>query len=443
MSPYLRRSLLRAGVVLGGSGVVGVAVGQPTLLLLLGALACLGWQWLHLYWLDRWLQSRLKTEPPQAFDVFWRNAYRVFLNLQRQGRKRKRKLSRTLRNFQTGVGAIPDAIVLLDRNDQVLWLNPAAQRLLGLDPQRDRGLPIINLLRQPAFVAYMTRRPQQGSVLFVSPVEPEIELRARLLPYAKRQRLLWVSDVSQAQRLERMRRDFVANASHELRTPLTVISGYLEALLDGVEDDSVWRGPLRSMQQQSERMMTIVRDLLLLSRLEDPEETPRHEPVDVPALLTGIVRDARTLSGERDHHIALQAEPALWLNGNAGELHSAFANLVFNAVQHTPAGSTVTIAWLRDAEAIRLIVEDDGDGIPSQHLPRLSERFYRVDKSRQRARGGTGLGLAIVKHVLNRHGGRLRIASEVGRGSRFECVFPLVARATPPAPKLIESRAGG
>ena len=442
MSPHLRHSLLRSGALLIGCGLIGVLIGYPALALLLGALLCLGWQWLHLYWLDRWLQSRLKTEPPQALDAFWRNAYRVFLNQQRRGRKRKRKLSRTLRNFQTGAGAIPDAIVLLGRNDRVLWFNPAAQRLLGLDPRRDQGLAITSLVRHPAFVAYMTRRSQQDSVLLVSPVEPEIELRARLLPYTKRQRLLWVSDVSQTQRLERMRRDFVANASHELRTPLTVISGYLEALLDGIDDDSAWRPPLRSMQQQSERMMTIIRDLLLLSRLEDPDEALRPEPVNVPSLLTRIVRDARVLSGERGHRIELQAEPALWLNGMGGELHSAFANLVFNGVQHTPPGSLVTVSWFRDAGAIHLVVEDNGDGIPAHHLPRLSERFYRVDKSRQRERGGTGLGLAIVKHVVHRHGGRLRIASEVGKGSRFECEFPLAGRAAPPPPQLIETGAG-
>lgn len=442
MSPHLRRSLLRSSALLAGSGLIGVSIGQPTLALLLGALACLVWQWLHLYWLDGWLRNGLKTPPPRALDSFWQGVYRQFVRLRLRGRKRKRQLSRTLRNFQQGVSAIPDAIVVLNAADQVVWCNRAAQRMLGLDPVKDRGLALISLIRHPDFVAYFNCRPPDRTVLFSAPTDPEVTLQARLLPYTRKQQLLWVSDVSRAQQLEQMRRDFVANASHELRTPLTVISGYLEALLDGIADDDPWRPPLRSMQQQSERMMTIVRDLLLLSRLENPGEAPRHEPVDVPALLTAIVRDARALSGERGHCIELQAEPALWLDGTASELHSAFANLVFNAVKHTPAGSVVTVAWFRDAEAIRLTVEDNGDGIPAHHLPRLSERFYRVDKSRQRERGGTGLGLAIVKHVLHRHGARLRITSEVGRGSCFECEFPLAARAAPPAPKLIESRAG-
>jgi two-component system, OmpR family, phosphate regulon sensor histidine kinase PhoR len=442
VSPDLRRSLLRSGALLIGCGLIGWLIGYPIVALLLGSLLCLGWQWLHLYRLDGWLRQDLKAPPPRALDGFWREVFQQFLRLRLRGRKRKRKLSRTLHNFQQGASAIPDAIVVLNSADQVVWCNQAAQRMLGLDPVKDRGLALVSLIRHPDFVAYFNRRPPDQTVLFSSPMDPDVKLQARLLPYTRKQQLLWVSDVSRAQRLEQMRRDFVANASHELRTPLTVISGYLEALQDSLgPDQSNLRQVLGSMRQQSERMMSIIRDLLLLSRLENADEPIRRVPVDVPSLLRKIAEDARSLSSEREHDIELEVEPALWIAGVEQELHSAIANLVFNAVQHTPPGSRIRLRWYRDDEGVHLDVEDDGDGIPAHHLPRLSERFYRVDRSRQQREGGrgTGLGLAIVKHVLQRHDGRLRIASEVGIGSCFSCDFPLSARVAPPHPRLLDS----
>lgn len=443
MTRRLWRIVAGTLTVLMLAGLLGLLLGRPFLLLCLGALACLSWQFLHLYWLDRWLLSDLKAPTPQALDGFWREVYDYFLRLRQRNRRRKRKLSRTLQNFQQGVSAIPDAIVVLNKQDQVVWCNLAAQRLLGLGPMRDRGLAIASLVRHPAFIDYLGAWPERESVLFNSPVDTEIKLRARLLPYTKKQQLLWVSDVSQSQRVEQMRRDFVANASHELRTPLTVIAGYLESLQDSLDPDhAAWRQPLDTMQQQAERMMTIIRDLLLLSRLETTDELPRPAPVDVPSLLAQVADDARSLSGERDHRIELDAEPPLWLAGIEPELHSAFANLVFNAVQHTPPGSRIAIRWFRDASGIHLEVQDDGPGIPVHHLPRLSERFYRVDRARQRDGGGTGLGLAIVKHVLQRHDARLRIESEVGLGSRFVCDFPFDRRSAPPSPRLVGKKVG-
>ncbi|MDX1606492.1 MAG: phosphate regulon sensor histidine kinase PhoR [Candidatus Competibacterales bacterium] len=420
--------------------VLGLVLGRPWLLLWIATLGCLGWQLLHFYWLERWLGSDLKAPPPQALDGYWRGVYYRILRLRRRSRKRKRKLSRTLHNFQQGVRALPDAVVVLDRGDhRVSWCNPAAERLLELDPQRDRGLLITSLVRHPDFIAYLDRPDEQG-VRFAAPAGPDQRLRARLLPYTKKQDLLWVSDVSQSHRLEQVRRDFVANASHELRTPLTVISGYLETLQGSLEvERSPWHPPLTSMRQQVERMLAIVRDLLLLSRLESPDEPLRRLPVAVPALLEEIVADARSLSGERDHEIVLEADPVLWLSGAERELRSAFANLVVNAVVHTTPGTRIEVRWYRDEQGLHLAVEDEGEGIPAQHLPRLSERFYRVDRSRGRGRGGTGLGLAIVKHVLQRHGGQLRIDSIVGEGSRFICDFPSALRAAPPPPRLIDT----
>ncbi len=426
------RILRGTTLVLLGCALLGWLIEQLLLLLLLGALGCLAWQLLHLYQLERWLSDE-RQRPPRLFDLYWRDIYQHFVMLRRRNRKRKRKLSRTLHNVQQGVRNLPDAIVVLDMPGRVNWFNPAAQRLLGLDPAKDRGLTITSLLRHPDFIAYFERTGERDDVLFSPSHQPELRLRARLLPYTKKQSLLWVGDVSQAHQLEQMRRDFVANASHELRTPLTVINGYLEAMQESPgAERSTWSQPLRSMRQQAERMMGIIRDLLLLSRLESPDEPMQCKPVDVPALLAGIVKDARVLSGERDHGLELQAEQGLWLAGAARDLRSAFANLIFNAVQHTPAGTRVTIRWYRDDAGLHLAVEDRGDGIPAHHLVRLTERFYRVDKSRQRDAGhGTGLGLAIVKHVLQRHGGSLRVSSEVGTGSCFTCDFPPAARVLP------------
>jgi two-component system phosphate regulon sensor histidine kinase PhoR len=341
-----------------------------------------------------------------------------------------------LSNFQDGVDAIPDAIVVLSASDRLLWCNPAAHVLLGIDSERDRGRKVIDLIQQPDFLTYMSCWPEQETVAFDAPNDANRKLSGQLLPYTKKKRMLWVHDITQTHRVEQIRRDFVSSASHELRTPLTVIVGYLEILRDHADtQETIWEGPLNAMQQQSDRMMVILRELLLLSRLEDSDTPNRYEPVNVPHMLHSIVTDAHSLSGERKHIILLDAQTDLWLNGDENELHSAFSNLVFNAVQHTPPGTRIQLSWYNDTNGAHLSVTDNGDGIPEQHLPRLSERFYRLDKSRQRDNGsGTGLGLAIVKHVLQRHRGELHISSEIGMGSSFRCDFPLSLVAAPRQP---------
>jgi two-component system phosphate regulon sensor histidine kinase PhoR len=244
--------------------------------------------------------------------------------------------------------------------------------------------------------------------------------------------ILVFHDTTDIKRFESMRSDFVANVSHELRTPLTVITGYLETLLDS--DDVAldrWRQPLRGMQQQSSRMLHIIEDLLMLTRLESPKERSPHRPVAVPELLADIAEDALALSGEQGHRIEMNVEPQLWLMGCEKELRSAFSNLVFNAVRYTPAEGQIEIRWFADDSGLHLAVKDNGEGIAPQHLPRLTERFYRVNRDRSRGSGGTGLGLSIVKHVVNHHGGQLRIASELGVGSLFTCDFPWELRSPP------------
>lgn len=415
-------------LVFASAALLGWMVDHLILALLLAALGSLAWQLWQLYRLDRWLNGDLDTSPPKTHSVWAGIAVHV-TRLRRQSRKRKRKLSRLLLQFQQATAALPDAAVVLSEDDKVIWCNSASQSLLGLTPGRDLGLPITHLLRHPGFIAFLGHRRNGDCVEFPSPVDDPLLLSARIVPYGKKQRLLLATDISRVRRLEQMRRDFVANVSHELRTPLTVITGYLETLLDN--DEAVletWRQPLRCMQQQSSRMLHIIEDLLMLARLESQKEQSPRRPVAVPELLTDIVEDALALSGERNHQIDISADPQWWILGCEKELRSAFSNLVFNAVRYTPAGGRIGIRWFTDTAGIHLEVADNGEGIAPQHLPRLTERFYRVNRDRSRGSGGTGLGLSIVKHVVNHHGGQLRIASELGVGSAFTCDFPLELR---------------
>ena len=339
---------------------------------------------------------------------------------------------RVVRDLVVHPGAV--GALVLGEDDRMVWCNGAAQRLLGLSPTRDVGRPIVHLVRYPGFVTFLAQRRSGDSVEFPSPLDDALLLGARLVPYGRKQRLLLATDVSQLRRLEQMRRDFVANVSHELRTPLTVISGYLETLLDSESPAlEVWRQPLHRMQEQSRRMLHIIEDLLLLARLEARKEPLPRQPVNVPALLADIADDALALSGDQNHQIEVSADPALWILGCEKDLRSAFANLAFNAVRYTPAGGRIALRWFADASGAHLAVEDNGEGIAPQHIPRLTERFYRVNRDRSRGSGGTGLGLSIVKHVLNHHGGQLRISSELGVGSVFACDFPAEARAEPTA----------
>jgi len=364
--------------------------------------------------------------------LIWEGVVSRIDRLRRRNRKRKRKLGRLLEQFQQATAALPDAAVILGDDDKMVWCNEASQRLLGLVPGRDIGLPVTNLLRHPGFVAFLTRQHQGDSVEFPSPVGDGLALNARIVPYGKKRRLLLATDITRVRRLEQMRQDFIANVSHELRTPLTVVIGYLETLLDSDSPAlEAWRQPLRGMRQQAGRMLHIIEDLLMLARLEAQKDRTPGKPVAVPAMLVDIADDAIALSGDQGHRINLMAEPGLWILGCGKELRSAFSNVVFNAVRYTPAGGKIEIRWYADEGGIRLAVEDDGEGIAPQHIPRLSERFYRVNRDRSRGSGGTGLGLSIVKHVLNNHGGQLRISSELGKGSLFVCEFPAELRVEP------------
>ena len=344
--------------------------------------------------------------------------------IRRQNRKRKKRLRKVVMRFQKVAEAMPDGAIVLDADGTILWLNEASNRLLGLDRHRDVGQPVAHIIRHPMLTDALTPGSFDEPLQLTSPNRNELQLLIRMVPYGSSRRLMLVRDVTRIYNLEQMRKDFVANVSHELRSPLTVIMGYLEE----IEDDELlpinFRRPVEQMAQQASRMSGIVEDLLQLSRLEATPGAAPGEPVAVAEMLELIAKDARALS-EGAHRIVKQVDPDLSVLGDWSELYSAFSNVAFNAVQHSPAGGTIRLQWVSDESGGAVLsVTDTGAGIDAIHLPRLTERFYRVDKARSHEKGGTGLGLAIVKHVLVRHDARLEIESRSGEGSRFACRFP-------------------
>ena len=371
--------------------------------------------------LDAWSQAPFADPDltgPGTWDGIFRRLYRHEKEVAQQISERDREIELLIAANQ----ALIDGVVLLDAQDQIVFCNRTAEEQLGLCLATDRGLPVVNLVRVPEFMAYL------AAGVFATPLELTLErgqprmLAVHILPYAGARRLMQIRDVTQANRLERMRRDFVANVSHELRTPLTVLSGFLETLQEIEFSPEERARYLGLMAEQAERMGNIVQDLLTLSSIESAPP-PSSQVVDMGHMLDRLQRDAQALSGGR-HEIASESSGQGNLYGAESELLSAFANLVANAVRYTPAGGKIVLEWRVDASGAEFAVRDSGPGIAPEHISRLTERFYRVDRSRSREAGGTGLGLAIVKHALNRHQARLAIASEPGRGSRFVAIFP-------------------
>ncbi len=340
---------------------------------------------------------------------------------------RTRRIASSLRDLRNAASHLPDAVVLLDQEQQVRWFNHAAESLLGLRRPRDRGVFLQQRFAHSDLSGWLQDGAQEPLNDISAPGEPDSQINVSMLPFGRRQHLLLARDISHLNRLEQIRRDFVANVSHELRTPLTVIHGYLE-LLDP-EDVPELAPVLGEMRSQSKRMGQIVEDLLTLSRLETQHQVA-DERVPMASLLATVRKEAEALSQGR-HQITLESTAEADLLGSPKDLHSALSNLVSNAVRYTPAGGSITIRWKRTPEGAAYSVTDTGFGIPASHLARLTERFYRISSSRSRDSGGTGLGLSIVKHVLNLHQAQLRIESTPGAGSTFTCLFGS-ARLLPP-----------
>jgi two-component system phosphate regulon sensor histidine kinase PhoR len=320
------------------------------------------------------------------------------------------------------VEALPYGVALLDADNRLEWCNETASRLIGVDAEGDRGQPIVNFVRHPEFADYLGSDGLGAGVTLRAGADGENSLRLQLVVVDDDARLLLANDITTEERIAAMRRDFVANASHELRTPLTVLAGFLETIRDLKLDAQRVHDYVGLMAPQAERMARIIDDLLALSSLEHAP-APAPDRVRVRELLDGVCAQARTLSGGR-HRVALDFAGEYDLAGSDTEVASAFLNLVTNAIRYTPDRGEITLRWRADAGGATFAVEDSGIGIPAEHIPRLTERFYRVDRSRSRETGGTGLGLAIVKHALARHNATLEIRSEPGKGSSFTARFP-------------------
>jgi two-component system phosphate regulon sensor histidine kinase PhoR len=384
------------------------------------------------YRLSRWLENPDEIDPPDASGT-WGDIFYRLQKLQRRQRASRSELTSALEQFEHAAQAIPDAMVILNGNEQIDWCNPASRTYMGLDCDRDRGQFIRYLMRQAHFLEFLDAADYSRRLVCKSPINREISLSVQLVPFGEGKKLLIARDITDLERVDAMRRDFIANVSHELRTPLTVVGGFVETLADAPD---LTAGESRRyydlMLDHTRRMQRLLDDLLTLSRLESADHMLSEEMVDVPGMAQALKAEAESLSRGR-HRVVLRLESAAWLKGNLQEIRSALGNLVSNAVRYTPGGGEITLAWREQGGEGVFAVTDTGEGVAAEHIPRLTERFYRVDRSRSRETGGTGLGLAIVKHVLTRHGARLDIQSIPGKGSTFAAVFP--AARLQPAPQ--------
>jgi two-component system phosphate regulon sensor histidine kinase PhoR len=415
---------LRLLIMLLIATAIGFVAGHPTATLLLACLLYIIWEQKKLHQLLRWLRTRNDDAAPEQAGVF-ENICIEIDRLRERHKKRKKKLSRYLSQFQQATRALPDATVVMDERGRVKWANKAAQTFLGIRWPADTDERVTNLVRKPELKQFLDRLEPDATLDLMSPAVSSVHLNLRLAPYGKGLWLLVARDVTELQNANQARSDFVANVSHELRTPITVFRGYLETLEQHRDRcPPEWLPALEQMSAHAERMQAIVEELLLLSRLEQKGGVPDTEIVPVPQILLAIEQEAIRLSGASAHAFSTTVDPDLLILGNRKELYSAFSNIVFNAVAYTPPRGAIRIRWYRDPAGAHLEVQDEGIGIPAKHIPRITERFYRVDTGRARTRGGTGLGLAIVKHVLQRHKATLHVASEEGAGSTFRCDFP-------------------
>lgn len=385
---------------------------------------------------NSWLSNADTQEVPEGTGM-WEDVFSVLDKLVRQRRKDREQYSDALQQMQQATSALPEGVVILGEADRIEWCNPLAESHFGLDSDRDIGQQITYLARQPEFVQYLAKNAFTEPLVLRDTRHGDLVLSIKLIAYGSSKRLLISRDITHLERIETMRRDFVANVSHELRTPLTVVNGFVETMQDmpNLENDMARRA-LQLMGDQTSRMESLVDDLLTLSRLENEQNVLQEEQINVRELMSTLLEEGLALSNGK-HHFKLELESEAGLGGSANEIHSAFGNLVTNAIRYTPPGGDVVLRWseLPDGHMV-FSVKDSGIGIAPQHISRLTERFYRVDRSRSRETGGTGLGLAIVKHIAIRHQALLNIASEEGQGSIFSIVFPAKRK-----PLLSESKA--
>jgi two-component system phosphate regulon sensor histidine kinase PhoR len=407
------------------AALAGILTGQLLPGLLLGLSIYLLW---HLYQLIRLphLLRQGRQDGPRAVGL-WKTIVAVVHDLHDGHRERIHELYNELERFRDTVNSLPDAVVILDPAGRINWSSTAAAGLLGVDRTEAHGLFLAELIRDPVLLEYLEGADFSRPLVIRSPVDRTKILSVFINPlqHETDQLMLVAREITRQYYLDTAQRDFVANVSHELRTPLTVISGLAEQLNMADSPDPATL-PLSTglILQQARRMNELVSDLLTLSRLEMQQESVPDEPVAVSALIETVIEEARTLSGPAQHVFHPDIRSPAALSGNPREIRTAFSNLVTNAVRHTPSQAEITVSWWTDREGAHFSVTDTGEGIDARHIPRLTERLYRVDASHSRDTGGTGLGLAIVQQVLERHDAELEIVSTVGRGSTFTCHFP-------------------
>jgi two-component system phosphate regulon sensor histidine kinase PhoR len=414
---------LRTAIILAACAVAGWMFGWQTglVLALLAMMALVFTQLSYLYQLSNWMDDPQSAKLPDGWGE-WTNIFSRLYRMRRDDEKNQAELTEWLARFRQAMHLLPDGVVIMDDVLFLEWCNPAAEKHLGLTHERDKGMRVTNLVRNPDFMDYIIlgRYEQPLTISF-----RERKLIVHIIPFENRRQILVTHDATESERIEEMRRDFIANASHELRTPLTVIVGFLEIAASEGLDAATRSSHLKLMTEQGHRMQHLIEDMLTLSRLESVDYPMRPERIDVAMLMEQVLRDARALSAGK-HEVTMSVSgPDIM--GSYEELHSAFGNLASNAVRYTPAGGKIQLVWKEHDGGVKFVVEDTGIGISPEHISRLTERFYRVDKSRSRETQGTGLGLAIVKHVLLRHGSTLQIKSEAGKGSAFIVCLPKTA----------------
>ena len=441
MTPAAWQMISRLGLTLLAALVLGFATGYIALAFAITVGIYAAIQVWNLVRLERWLRRR-RIENPPDFSALWGEVVAIVSRIYRRKQFHRARVTALLREFRRLTTAMPEGAVLLGPEHEILWFNHRAAEWLGLRRKRDFGIRVENLVRHPDFVEYLhSDAPGEGVVVQdASDINRWFSFHVVRTGMAERQ-LLMVRDVSREQQLQSMRRDFVANASHELRSPLTVITGYLDALADDQKLDPTWSAPILEMRRQAERMSTIIRDLLELSKLESGERPLEEEPIDVPGMLALLRKETLALE-HRPHEVRLTLESQEWLKGVESEVHSIVSNLVSNAVKYTPPQGEIELRWWTDEDGGHIAVRDTGVGIAAEHIPRLTERFYRVDSGRSRDLGGSGLGLAIVRHALQRHDATLTIDSVEGRGSTFTCHFP-PGRLMPPPAEYLRAKTSG
>jgi len=435
MSEFWFRILLAPVLVLMLGALAGGIAGAAAALVVVagGLLAIVAWHVFQLYTLLRWAFGPSDVPVPEGRGA-WAMMYAALYRRVRLRSARQRDLRLALDRFVSGAEALPEGVVVLDSSGRIQWANPRAEAHLGIELQRDLGTPIVNLVRQPAFVQYLSRGDFHEPVVFASTREGASTLSVQIVPFGVEERLLMSRDITHLEAVARVRRDFIANVSHELKTPLTVLTGFLETFAEVSLDSAQRQRYLALMQEQAKNMQRLVDDLLTLSSLESEQNIAAETEFPVAPLLNELASDAKALAAGRQE-VTLTVGDAGTIAGSRDEIASAFGNLVSNAVRYSTEGGRIALDWRVSERGGEFSVADTGIGIAPEHLPRLTERFYRVDRSRSRSTGGTGLGLAIVKHVLIRHQAELDIESEPGRGSKFTVILPSRRVRAPQPPR--------